>query len=105
MEKLYTPDEVAAILRVKKSTIYDWVHFGKIGYTKSGGLKFTEAHISAFIAANSVPAKSRPRKAIPGKRRRSCRVPSDTVAMIEAAKAEVLHSGQGGSCAGKAVQN
>lgn len=103
MEKLFTPDEVAAIFKVQRCTVYDWVHFRKIGFTKSGGLKFTEAHISDFIAANSVPAKSRPRQAVPGKRRRSCRVPADTIAMIEAAKVEVLNSVNGGSCAERQV--
>lgn len=99
MEKLFTASEVAAIFKVKMSTLYDWVHFRKIGCTKVGGLKFTETHLSDFVAGNTVQAKSRPKKAPAGKRRRSCRVPAGTLAIIADAKEEVLPLSSGGSCA------
>lgn len=96
--KLYTVAELAEIMRCRKSTIYDWVHYGKIGCCKIGGLRFSVSHITDFIQANSKPPK-RVSPRTPGTRRRSCRVPSDTIALIESAKNEVLQSRPGGSCA------
>lgn len=98
-DKLYTAAELAELLKVRKATVYDWVHYGKISYAKVGGLRFSEADIRAFVEANRRPAKHRRRPAVPGTRRRSCRVPADTLRIIEAARREVLQSSSGGSCA------
>ncbi len=38
MTKLLTPDEVASMLQVEKSTIYAWTHTKQIPYLKVGRL-------------------------------------------------------------------
>lgn len=101
MEKLYTVAEVAEMFRCKKTTVYDWVHFGRIGCSKLGGLRFTLGNIEEFVRQNTKHAKRRTPRT-PGTRNRSCRVPADTLALIEVARAEVLQFG-GGSCAERKV--
>ena len=49
MNKLLTPDEVADLLKVKKSTIYSWTHLEYIPHIKLGNrLRFKEADIRAW---------------------------------------------------------
>ncbi len=44
-----TPVEAAAYLRVQPSTIYKWVHFKKVPYTKlNGKLVFRQTEIDAW---------------------------------------------------------
>lgn len=53
MQQMYTPDEVAQKLNIKKSTLYDWVHKGIIGYVKVGRLlRFTDKDISKIIVVH-----------------------------------------------------
>ena len=50
IDRLLTMDEVANILGVKKSTIYQWVHLGFIPVTKAGRLnRFRKEDIERFI--------------------------------------------------------
>lgn len=49
-DKLYTVDETAQLLRVKKDTIYKWNHNKKIKSTKSGGkLLFLGRDIKTYL--------------------------------------------------------
>jgi len=53
MQQMYTPDEVAQKLNIKKSTLYDWVHKGIIEYVKVGRLlRFTDKDISKIIVVH-----------------------------------------------------
>jgi len=48
--KLYTVEETAEILRVKKETIYQWKFSGKINATKvNGKLLFKQKEIERLI--------------------------------------------------------
>lgn len=54
MQKLLNVKEVAEILGLEISTIYDWVYHRKIDYVKVGRLlKFTPEVIQKFIEANT----------------------------------------------------
>lgn len=55
MEKLLTIDELAKVLSVKKSTIYQWVHLGLIPHIKVGRLlRFKEGSIQKWLASREV---------------------------------------------------
>jgi excisionase family DNA binding protein len=57
--QLLTLPEAAARLRVKVSTLRDWVLNKRIGYVKVGRLvRIPSAEIERFIAARTVPAQS-----------------------------------------------
>ncbi|MDI6854529.1 MAG: helix-turn-helix domain-containing protein [Deltaproteobacteria bacterium] len=51
LEKLYTPEEAAAVLRVKPRTIMEWLRQGKLKGVKLGGKlwRIREADLRAFI--------------------------------------------------------
>jgi excisionase family DNA binding protein len=50
MGKLLTIDEVSEILQVKKSTLYSWVHQGKLRHVKvSRLLRFRQEDIDRWI--------------------------------------------------------
>ena len=54
MEKLMTPDEVAELLRLKKSTVYAYVLRKKIPYLKIGTkLLFKPSAIAAWVEAQN----------------------------------------------------
>lgn len=54
MYKLYSIDEIASRLGIKKSTLYTWVHYKKIPYIKIGRkLAFSEEKIIEFINENT----------------------------------------------------
>lgn len=56
-ERLLTVDDVAAMLRLKRQTIYNKVSANEIPHTKIGGaLRFRRADIDAWLAANSEEA-------------------------------------------------
>jgi len=60
MGKILTIDELAKILSVKKSTIYQWVHFRLIPYIKVGRLvRFREKDIQKWLASREVKATNR----------------------------------------------
>lgn len=53
MQKLLSLDETCGILKVKKGTLYQWVHQKKIPYVKIGGkVAFIEEQIDNFIKTN-----------------------------------------------------
>ena len=55
MEKLLTIDELAEVLSVKKSTIYQWVHLGLIPHIKVGRLlRFKEGNIQKWLISRQV---------------------------------------------------
>ncbi len=55
MQNLLTIKQVAEILQVKVSTIYDWVYRGKIRHIKLGKmLRFFEEDILNYINSNIV---------------------------------------------------
>ncbi len=55
MEKLLTIDELAEVLSVKKSTIYQWVHLGLIPHIKVGRLlRFREEDIQKWLISRQV---------------------------------------------------
>ncbi len=50
MTKLLTPDEVAALLKVKKATIYSWTHLKQIPHVKVGSLvRFHEEEVLSWL--------------------------------------------------------
>lgn len=52
--KLLTVEEVASLLNVPKSTVYQWVHYKKIPFVKFGRrLNFSEEEIDKFIQSNT----------------------------------------------------
>ncbi|MDD3014238.1 MAG: helix-turn-helix domain-containing protein [Candidatus Gastranaerophilales bacterium] len=54
IQNLLTIDEIAAIFKVPKATIYGWVHYRKIPYVKVGRrLCFIEEQIRNFINNNN----------------------------------------------------
>jgi len=62
MEKLLTVDELAQVLLVKKSTIYQWRHLGLIPYIKVGRLvRFREKDIQKWLSSRTVKPANRHR--------------------------------------------
>ncbi len=60
MEKLLTIDELAEVLSVKKSTIYQWVHLGLIPHIKVGRLlRFKEGNIQKWLISRQVEPSAR----------------------------------------------
>jgi len=59
MDKLLTIDDLARILNVKKSTIYQWVHMRLIPYIKVGRfVRFREKDIQRWLKSREVqPAR------------------------------------------------
>lgn len=54
MTKLLTPQQIAEILGVKPSTIYQWTHQGFIPHVKLGRLvRFKEAEIAKWVDKRS----------------------------------------------------
>jgi len=55
IEKLITPDELAKMLAVSKTTIYRIIERRKMPFCKiSGSIRFTREDVSLFIAENRV---------------------------------------------------
>lgn len=51
MDKLLTPQEIADLLGVKKSTIYSWTHQGFIPFVKAGRLlRFRQSEVISWVA-------------------------------------------------------
>ena len=62
MEKLLTVDELAQVLLVKKSTIYQWRHLGLIPYIKVGRfVRFREKDIQKWLSSRAVKPANRHR--------------------------------------------
>jgi len=60
MDKLLTIDELAKVLSVKKSTIYQWVHMRLIPYIKVGRfVRFKEKDIQRWLQSKEVKPASR----------------------------------------------
>ena len=60
MEKLLTIDELAEVLSVKKSTIYQWVHIGLVPHIKVGRLlRFKEESIQKWLISREVEPSAR----------------------------------------------
>jgi excisionase family DNA binding protein len=54
MEKLLNINQLSELLQVKKSTVYSWVHTGRIPYVKvNGALRFKEGAIYNWIENQS----------------------------------------------------
>jgi len=54
MNKLLTPDEVAELLSVRKSTIYQWTHQGFIPHVKLGKfVRFREGDVNKWLEKRS----------------------------------------------------
>ena len=50
MDKLLTPVQLAALLQIKQSTVYKWVHYQYIPYIKIGDLiRFRESTVEKWI--------------------------------------------------------
>ena len=62
MDKLLTIDELAVVLSVKKSTIYQWIHLRLIPYMKVGRfVRFREKDIQRWLASREVKPAHRPK--------------------------------------------
>ena len=58
MDALLTPEQIAAKLGVKLSTIYQWTHQGFIPYVKLGRLvRFREADVTRWLEARSTSGR------------------------------------------------
>jgi excisionase family DNA binding protein len=58
LDKLLTVEELADILSVKESTIYQWTHQGFIPHTKLGRLvRFRESDVIKWLAKRSRPGR------------------------------------------------
>lgn len=58
MEKLLTPQEIADILGVQPSTIYQWTHQGYIPHVKIGKfIRFRLADVSKWLDAKSISGR------------------------------------------------
>ncbi len=58
-EQLMTPDEAAAFLKVKRSTIYAWVCQGFIPHVKLGGrLRFRRPALEAWLQAQEITGRT-----------------------------------------------
>ncbi len=54
MQPLLTPQQIAELLGVKPSTIYQWTHEGFIPHVKLGRLvRFDEGAVTAWVADRS----------------------------------------------------
>jgi len=62
MEKLLTIDDLARVLSVRKSTIYQWRHLGLIPYIKVGRfVRFREKDIQRWLSSREVKPLNRHR--------------------------------------------
>ena len=63
MTKLINVDELARYLRLKKQTIYNWLHMGKISGIKVGGVwRFDRKEIDAWLKSRSrISTQERPK--------------------------------------------
>ncbi len=95
MEKLLRPEEVAEMLGIQLSTIYNWTHKGKRGHSKipyikvGGCLRFKQSDIEKWLAQPQPTSEPRPKIERPkktGQKRKNQYIDS----LIEAAKADVL---------------
>jgi len=60
MDKLLTVEEIAQVLHVKQSTIYNWTHLGFIPHIKLGKLlRFREDEIFKWLKCRSQPGRKR----------------------------------------------
>ncbi len=60
MERLLTVEEVSDILRVSKSTVYRWVHYGFIPHIKVGGaVRFDRKAVGRWLKARESAGRSR----------------------------------------------
>ncbi len=64
MEEFYTPQEIAAILKVPRKTVYTWLQKGKLQGVKAGDLwRIPKEALDAFLkkpsggGAHNVPQK------------------------------------------------
>ena len=63
MEPLLTAEEVSRILRIKISTVYDWVYTGILPAVRArkgrrrSVVRFLQSDIQEFIRTNSTPVK------------------------------------------------
>ena len=49
-----TPEEVCALLKIKRQRLYEWVHFGRIPYVKVGRfLRFSKSRLNEWLEASS----------------------------------------------------
>ena len=61
MQKLLTPQQVAELLEVKPSTIYQWTHQGFIPHVKIGRMvRYRKETIIKFLADNERTSTSDP---------------------------------------------
>jgi len=60
MEKLLKVEQVADLLQVSKSTIYDWTHTDYIPYYKlSSGVRFKESEIDKWLSKKRIKGRER----------------------------------------------
>jgi excisionase family DNA binding protein len=58
MDKMLTPEEVAQLLGVKKSTIYSWTHEGFIPFSKVGRLlRFQKEDVLDWVNKRSMKGR------------------------------------------------
>lgn len=58
MDKLLTVEEIAEVLNVKQSTIYNWTHLGFIPHIKIGKLlRFNQNDVLDWLNKKSIPGR------------------------------------------------
>jgi len=59
MARLIDVDELANYLRLKKQTIYNWLHEGKISGIKVGGVwRFDRKEVDTWLRSRRISSKS-----------------------------------------------
>jgi len=97
-KKLLTPREVADLIQVPISTVYQWVFYQKIPVVKISNrlLRFDYDQICEWLAAKTSPVSPRCRvpknQGKPGRPRGRPRKDDKIDQLVEAAKQEVLRS-------------
>ncbi|MBC7343067.1 MAG: helix-turn-helix domain-containing protein [Clostridia bacterium] len=60
MEKLFTPAEVAAILKVSRKTVHNWIHKGRLKAVKIGHFwRVCESELNRLLGKAETPDTGR----------------------------------------------
>jgi excisionase family DNA binding protein len=97
MEKLLKPEEVAELLSIQLSTVYNWTYSGKRGYRKipylkvGSCLRFKASDIEKWLNEPKEPTeKPKPERPKAGKGLMKRKKDSYIDSLVEKAKREVL---------------
>ena len=93
MEQLLTTEQIMEVLKIKKSTLYSWVHQNKIPHIKLGRLlRFQESLIAEWIATKEHPqtAETSQKARIKRPQSKSPKANDDIQRLVNNAKKDIL---------------